>query len=360
MKIKRTHLGLILLSMVLLLSSGCNNGPGPGPEIAPTPEVWGGVNKSGEIETTLFDGTTVERSYTAETVESSPNAKGVTQITWNVDSDFDLRDPHHHPILNQIIYLENDYSDDRDSSKNFSILWRLDVGAKKRTKITHGDWLDREAKFTNDGDNIIFSSVRSNLNSGIWSIKSSGLGGILKLTEHSLSMLSYPSMGKGNNIVFQADDVYRYDHPYIWTMTNDGSFPTQLRYGLKPDLSPNGETILFLRKDEHSGKNQIFTCNMNGGEITQLTFNIDYDCDDPSWSYDGNYIVYASNESPEDNIDDRDFNIWVMDYDAMDKVQLTTNGSHDDQPIFSPDGKYIYFRSSRGGSWNIWRFQPVF
>ena len=36
-------------------------------------------------------------------------------------------------------------------------------------------------------------------------------------------------------------------------------------------------------------------------------------------------------------------------------IQVTTNGSWDDHPAWDPNGSAIYFRSNRGGEWNIWR-----
>jgi Tol biopolymer transport system component len=36
-------------------------------------------------------------------------------------------------------------------------------------------------------------------------------------------------------------------------------------------------------------------------------------------------------------------------------IQVTTNGSWDDHPAWDPAGAAIYFRSNRGGDWNIWK-----
>ena len=183
----------------------------------------------------------------------------------------------------------------------------------------------------------------------------------------------HPTIGKDDQVAFHAldprykassgadDDEIR---PFIWLMEADGSVPTQLRYGQKPNFYPDGSTIVFTRMDEITERSQMFTMSTNGGRITQLSFNTDYDITDPAWHPDGDYITYASNEGNSNDEDSfgksDDYNIWIMEVDATNKTQLTTNKSYDDQPVFSPDGDYIYFRSNRGGFWNIWRFEPIF
>ncbi|PXF57824.1 MAG: hypothetical protein C4B59_14510 [Candidatus Methanogaster sp.] len=46
--------------------------------------------------------------------------------------------------------------------------------------------------------------------------------------------------------------------------------------------------------------------------------------------------------------------IWVMDADGSNKVQLTTNTSDDITPSWSPDGNKIVFSSDRSGNCDIW------
>ena len=38
-----------------------------------------------------------------------------------------------------------------------------------------------------------------------------------------------------------------------------------------------------------------------------------------------------------------------------DEQRLTSDPAHDDGPDYSPDGRWIYFNSDRGGGGNIWR-----
>jgi Tol biopolymer transport system component len=98
--------------------------------------------------------------------------------------------------------------------------------------------------------------------------------------------------------------------------------------------------------------------NINGGDATQLTQNKDFDVIDPKWDPDGKWIVYASNEA-RDARGVRNNDIWIMTADGRHKVQLTSDGSDDSSPSFDRSGNFIYFRSNRGGFWNVWRCEPT-
>ncbi|MBT5427089.1 MAG: hypothetical protein HOK84_12890, partial [Bacteroidetes bacterium] len=96
---------------------------------------------------------------------------------------------------------------------------------------------------------------------------------------------------------------------------------------------------------------------IDGSNETILTQNNDYNCFQPRWSPDGKYIVYVSDQG-RDNQGVRNNDIWIMDLEGGQKTQLTTNGSWDDFPVWNFKDNFIYFRSNRGGNWNIWRFSP--
>jgi Tol biopolymer transport system component len=78
----------------------------------------------------------------------------------------------------------------------------------------------------------------------------------------------------------------------------------------------------------------------------------------PSWSPTGGSIVYASDAAKDSN-GKRNVDIWSMQSDGSLKTQLSTNGSTDLLPTYSPDGKYIYFLSTRGFNLDIWRMEIV-
>jgi len=68
------------------------------------------------------------------------------------------------------------------------------------------------------------------------------------------------------------------------------------------------------------------------------------------WSPDGKWLVYTGGRNKE-------FDIYKIPSDGSgSEVRLTDTPGLDDGPEYSPDGKYIYFNSIRGGAtMQIWR-----
>ena len=68
-----------------------------------------------------------------------------------------------------------------------------------------------------------------------------------------------------------------------------------------------------------------------------------------SWTPDGR-IVYVTKVG-----DDED--VWIMNGDGTGQKQLTDDAAFDDTPVVSPDGRLIYFTSTRTGIQQIWQME---
>lgn len=74
---------------------------------------------------------------------------------------------------------------------------------------------------------------------------------------------------------------------------------------------------------------------------------------DPQWSRDGEHISFVVTEySLETNEGDSD--VYIIPYKGGEARRLTHAEGRDNQPRFSPDGKWLAFTSSRSGQSQIW------
>jgi Tol biopolymer transport system component len=124
-----------------------------------------------------------------------------------------------------------------------------------------------------------------------------------------------------------------------------------------PSYSPDGTKIVF-RGDhdlvDHSGDEELYLMNADGTNIVQLTSNAVFDSA-PAFSPDGTKLAF---ESARDSGNALALDIYVMNADGSDVRRLTADPAHDEGPIWSPDGTKIAFASERGGSSDIWVMDP--
>ncbi len=104
------------------------------------------------------------------------------------------------------------------------------------------------------------------------------------------------------------------------------------------------EKIVF--HSMRTGNWDIWKMDADGSDLVQLT-TVSFEDRFPGWSPGAERITYA-------NWNGTDYDVWVMDADGSNKTQLTTHPSDDTDPAWSPDGTMIAFTSSRDGDFDIW------
>jgi len=74
--------------------------------------------------------------------------------------------------------------------------------------------------------------------------------------------------------------------------------------------------------------------------LTRITFDEGLQ-NEPTWSPDGRYIAYSSDHGGK-------FDIWMQQLSGGNPIQITKGPGHHWQPDWSPDGKYVAYRSEDG------------
>ncbi len=146
----------------------------------------------------------------------------------------------------------------------------------------------------------------------------------------------------------------------IFTSNVDGSGLTQLTttagYDAEATISPTGNQIVFT--SVRNGDLDLYSMNLDGSDIRQLTKELGYD-GGAFYSWDGKKIVYRAwhyKDSTEvatykellarSLVRPTRMELFVMDADGSNKQQITNNGAANFGPFFHPDNKRIIFASN--------------
>jgi len=129
-------------------------------------------------------------------------------------------------------------------------------------------------------------------------------------------------------------------------VTNDGWLGGWTPDGRKLVLSSIG----FQTPRSVGGVSELFTVDLATGETT-LVFNYDgWTALQPSVSPDGTRVAFWGLDLEGGQRD-----IWTVPISGGDPVAVTDDAALDFNPVWSPDGNWLYFASERGGSLNLWR-----
>jgi len=134
--------------------------------------------------------------------------------------------------------------------------------------------------------------------------------------------------GAGANNIEEESEWSVNDPPGDWETID---IDTQSVTWADVDVSPDGETIVFHMLGD------IYQVSIDGGEARALTSDIAWSFQ-PRYSPDGTEIAFVSDRDGAENI-------WIMNADGSDPVQVTSETEHLlHNPAWSPDGQYIAAR----------------
>ena len=123
------------------------------------------------------------------------------------------------------------------------------------------------------------------------------------------------------------------------------SFTTDEGTWMSLDVSPDGKTIIFDLVGD------LYSMPFRGGEAKRITSGIAFDSQ-PVFSPDGKMISFISDRGGSENL-------WVSDLDGSNPKQLTkSNNGQFASPVFSNDGNYVFISQTSwpARTFEIWMY----
>jgi len=239
--------------------------------------------------------------------------------------------------------------------ENGGYLYRFDLATEECTKVNisiledhsggRGSLVDVAGKVTNyeisrDGKRALFGA-----RGDVFTVPAKH-GAVRNLTETPGVHERNAKWSPNGQWIAYISDVTGEDE--IWVVPQDGSAPARQvtkdaqTYKYRIEWSPDSRKILWADK-----RLRLRFANIRTGKITEVDTSEKWEFRDYAWSPDSRWVVYAKAEVGAMN------KIWLYSLRKKTSHELT-DGWHDSaDPVFSSDGRFVFFVSDRD-------FRPIY
>jgi dipeptidyl aminopeptidase/acylaminoacyl peptidase len=267
-----------------------------------------------------------------------------------VDDIFALKtvgDPRISPDGLWVAYTVRSLEPKEDSSD--SDVYMLPFAGGTPLRLTSSPKAESRPRFSPDGRWLAFTSGRDGKHSQVWLLDRRG-GEAVKLTDYKSDVSNLAWSPDGKRLALVVGDVD----------PDDQDDEDKAGASGKPDFPKTPKPIVIHRlqfKRDGEGylrelRQHLYVFDVASKASTQITTG-PYEDEDPVWSPDGRWLAFTSNRTQEPDANDNS-DVFVVEAKAGQTPRaVTTSPGTDRSPVFSPDGKWIAYLAG-GDPKDIW------
>ncbi len=244
-----------------------------------------------------------------------------------------LGSPRVSPDGSQILFTRSDA--DWDENGRTTHIYRIGADGGGEVRLTNGENGESSPRWSPDGNLVAFLARRGeDAFSQIYLLRNQG-GEAYALTSHESSIQSFQFSPDGSHIYFLAPEA----------MTAEEKKKEEMR----------DDVMAF---DEDYKHRHLWRIPVAGGDAGRITGG-DWSVIGFQLSSDGSRIAHSRSITPL--IDNRDEGeVWIMDADGSNVLQLTDNGVSEFGAQLSPDGSTVMFLSDSSADFETYFNDNVF
>jgi len=216
-------------------------------------------------------------------------------------------------------------------------IYVVDYDGYNLKRLTNDNSINIFPRWSPDSKKIIYTSYK-NSNPDLWIMDHNGKNKKPISTYQGLNTCaSWAPNGQTIILTLSCGKT-----PNIYQIDLSGNILRQITFGniinTSPCFSPNNKELVFVSgKPEYP---QMYITDIFGTKPRRI-YTQGYS-DSPMWSSKGDKIVFSMRQKDNDF-----FDIYLYDLVKDQFFQLTHNSNSNENPCFSPDGRYIVFTTTR-------------
>lgn len=264
-------------------------------------------------------------------------------------------DPQISPDGKKVAYVVTSY--DRETNKRTNQIYLVNINGGEPQLLHDSSGKDSRPRWSPDGKELAFISSRDGA-SQIWTIEVEGNGNARKLTTIASEAGDLTWSPKGNHLLFTSD---------IYPECPDEECNKQkLEEAANSKVKAKiAEHLLYRHWNswKEGKRSHLFVVSTQNNRVRDLTPG-DYDTppfslggsDNYTFSPDGKEVCFSRNIDKDEALSTNN-DLFIVPTQGGDPKRISTSLGSDVNPVYSPDGRYIAYRSQERAGFESDRFR---